>query len=261
MMKFRKLITYSVLTLLIIISIFGLRPFQTTIDSEKALVKQVGVYATEVRRLPDASYLVAVRTPMPEVKIDMLRWWFSDFMQTTEHYRWWHPEDHVWMDWENKESGEIIGASHLVHEYIGGDLSKLRIQFVNPFEFFGYDPNDEDTYVICARVGLLDEEMNIAKMCHVVRNTLNGAEMRSRFWLGHVAKREGNKTISSLEGFIGNTFLTRLLVFNKQNAKDLKFHAEEEMKYLAELLPPLYESKNIQSSYQDHQGLHYLKNF
>jgi hypothetical protein len=225
------------------------------------LVKQVGVYATEVRRLPDASYLVAVRTPMPEVKIDMLRWWFSDFMQTTEHYRWWHPEDHVWMDWENKESGEIIGASHLVHEYIGGDLSKLRIQFVNPFEFFGYDPNDEDTYVICARVGLLDEEMNIAKMCHVVRNTLNGAEMRSRFWLGHVAKREGNKTISSLKGFIGNTFLTRLLVFNKQNAKDLKFHAEEEMKYLAELLPPLYESKNIQSSYQDHQGLHYLKNF
>ncbi len=245
MMKFRKLITYSVLTLLIIISIFGLRPFQTTIDSEKALVKQVGVYATEVRRLPDASYLVAVRTPMPEVKIDMLRWWFSDFMQTTEHYRWWHPEDHVWMDWENKESGEIIGASHLVHEYIGGDLSKLRIQFVNPFEFFGYDPNDEDTYVICARVGLLDEEMNIAKMCHVVRNTLNGAEMRSRFWLGHVAKREGNKTISSLKGFIGNTFLTRLLVLNQQSAKDLKRHAEEEMKYLAELLPPLYESENI----------------
>ena len=243
LMKFRKLITYSLLTLLIIISVFGLRPFQQTIDAEKALVKQAGVYATEVRRLPDASYLVAVRTPMPEVKADMLRWWFSDFLQTTEHYSWWHPKDHVWMDWENKEPGEIIGASHLVHEYIGGDLSKLRIQFVNPFEFFGYDPNDEDTFVICARVGLLDEEMNIAKMCHVVRNTLNGAEMRSRFWLGHVAKREGNKTISSLKGFIGNTFLMRLVVLNKQSAKDLKRHAEEEMKYLAELLPPLHESK------------------
>jgi hypothetical protein len=69
--------------------------------------------------------------------------------------------------------------------------------------------------------------------------------MRSRFWLGHVAKRKGNKTISSLEGFIGNTFLTRLLVLNKQSAEDLKRHAEEEMKYLAELLPPLYGSKNI----------------
>tara|TARA_B100001079_G_C16265189_1_gene449536 strand:- start:69 stop:818 length:750 start_codon:yes stop_codon:yes gene_type:complete len=249
MMKFRKLIAYSLLTLLIIISVFGLRPCQQNIDAEKTLVKQAEVYATEIRRLPDASYLVAVRTPMPEVKSDMLRWWFSDFMQTTEHYSWWHPEDHIWMDWENKEPGKIIGASHLVHEYIGGDLLKLRIQFVNPFEFFSYDPNDEDTFVICARVGLLDKEINIAKMCHVVRNTLNGAEMRSRFWLGHIAKREGNKTISSLNGFIGNTFLIRLVVLSKQSAKDLKHHAEEEMKYLAELLPALYGSKSFKNSF------------
>jgi hypothetical protein len=241
----KKLMIYSLLALLAIISIFGLQPFQQTIDAEKALVNQTEVYATEVRRLSDASYLVAVRTSMPEVKADMVRWWFSNFLQTTEHYNWWHPKDHVWMDWENKEPGEIIGASHLVHENIGGDLSRLRIQFVNSAEFFGYDANDEDTFVICARVGLLNQEMNIAKMCHVVRNTLDGAEMRSRFWLGHVAKRKENKTISSLEGFIGNTFLTRLLVLNKKDAQALKRHAEEEMKYLAELLPPLYRSKNI----------------
>jgi len=245
MMKFRKLTGYSLLILLIIISVFGLRPFQKTIDAEEALAKQAGTYVTEIQRLPDASYLVAVRTTMPEVTADMLRWWFADFMQTTEHYQWWHPEDHVWMDWENKEPGKIIGASHLVHEYIGGELSKLRIQFVNPFEFFGYNPNDEDTFVICARVGLLEEEMNIAKMCHVVRNTLNGAEMRSRFWLGHVAKREGNSTVFSLKGFMGNTFLIRLLVVNKQSAKDLRRHAEEEMKYLAALLPALYGSKGL----------------
>ena len=232
------------LALLIIILIFGLLPFRQTIDAEKALVEETGVYATEVRRLPDATYLVAVRTPMPDVKADMVRWWFSDFLQTTEHYNWWHPKDHVWMDWENKEPGKINGASHLVHEYIGGDLSKLRIQFVNSSEFFGYDANDEDTFVICAKVGLLDEAMNIAKMCHVVRNTLDGAEMRSRFWLGHIAEREGNKTISSLMGFIGNMALIRLLVLNEQRAKDLKRHAEEEMKYLAELLPSLYGSKN-----------------
>ena len=245
MMKFRKLTGYSLLTLLMIISVFGLQPFQETIDAEEALAKQTGAYATEIHRLPDASYLVAVRTTMPEVTADMLRWWFSDFMQTTEHYQWWHPEDHVWMEWENKKPGKIIGASHLVHEFIGGELSKLRIQFVNPFEFFGYDPNDEDTFVICARVGLLEEEINIAKMCHVVRNTLNGAEMRSRFWLGHVAKREGNSTVFSLKGFMGNTFLIRLLVVNKQSAKDLRRHAEEEMKYLAALLPALYGSKRL----------------
>ena len=231
------------LVLLIIISIFGLQPFRQTIDAEKTLVEDTGVYVTEVRRLPDATYLVAVRTPMPEVKADMVRWWFSDFLQTTEHYNWWHPKDHVWMDWENKKPGENTGSSHLVHEYIGGKLSKLRIQFVNSAEFFGYEANDENTFVICAKVGLLEEDINVAKMCHVVRNTLNGAEMRSRFWLGHVAKREGNKTIASIQGFIGNTALARLLVVDKQSAEDLKRHAKEEMKYLADLLPQLYESE------------------
>jgi hypothetical protein len=228
---------------LIAISVVGLKPFKQTIDANKTLVEQTGVYVNEVRRLPDASYLVAVRTPMPKVKADMVRWWFSDFLQSTEHYSWWHPKDHVWMDWENKKPGENIGSSHLVHEYIGGELSKLRIQFVNSAEFFGYEVNDENTFVICARVGLLEENINIAKMCHVVRNTVDGAEMRTRFWLGHVSKREGNKTISSIQGFIGNTALARLFVLDKQIAEDLKRHAKEEMKYLADLLPTLYESE------------------
>ena len=226
---------------LIAISVVGLKPFKQTVDANKTLVEQTGVYVNEVRRLPDASYLVAVRTPMPKVKADMVRWWFSDFLQSTEHYSWWHPKDHVWMDWENKKPGEHVGSSHLVHEYIGGELSKLRIQFVNSAEFFGYEVNDENTFVICARVGLLEENINIAKMCHVVRNTVDGAEMRTRFWLGHVAKREGNKTISSIQGFIGNTALARLFVLDKQIAEDLKRHAKEEMKYLADLLPSLYE--------------------
>ena len=228
---------------LIAISVVGLKPFKQTIDANKTLVEQTGVYVNEVRRLPDASYLVAVRTPMPKVKADMVRWWFSDFLQSTEHYSWWHPKDHVWMDWENKKPGENIGSSHLVHEYIGGELSKLRIQFVNSAEFFGYEVNDENTFVICARVGLLEENINIAKMCHVVINTVDGAEMRTRFWLGHIAKREGNKTIFSIQGFIGNTALARLFVLDKQIAEDLKRHAKEEMKYLADLLPTLYESE------------------
>jgi hypothetical protein len=48
-----------------------------------------------------------------------------------------------------------------------------------------------------------------------------------------------------LEGLIGNAFLTRLLVLDKQTANDLKHHAEEEMKYLAELLPTLHRSNHM----------------
>ena len=239
-----KFLTSFLLVTLIAVSIFGLQPFKKSIDAEATLVIETETYETEVRRLPDASYLVAVRTSMPDVKAKMVRWWFADFLNTTEHYTWWHPEDHVWMDWENKKPGRVIGSSHLVHEYIGGELSKLRIQFIDSSEFFGFDPNNEDIFVICAKVGLLEEEINIAKMCHVVRNTQTGAEMRSRFWLGHVAKRDGNKTIRSFEGFLGNMALVRLFLIDKQvNPEDLKRHAIEEMKYLAELLPSLYNSE------------------
>ncbi len=244
-MKFSRLSISLFLVILIGVAIFGLQPFKTSIDAEATLVKETETYDTEVRRLPDASYLVAVRTPMPGVKADMVRWWFADFLNTTEHYSWWHPEDHVWMDWENKKPGEVIGSSHLVHEYIGSELSKLRIQFIDSSEFFGFNPNDEDTFVICARVGLLEQEINTAKMCHVVRNTQTGAEMRSRFWLGHVAKRDGNETIRSFEGFVGNMALVRMFLIKQQvDPEDLKRHAIEEMTYLAELLPSLYKLEN-----------------
>jgi|TARA_B100000902_G_scaffold207157_1_gene197317 hypothetical protein len=234
-----------ILLLLISLLIFGFKPFKDSLDAEITLIEEVESYQSETRRLSDGSYLVAVRTPMPSVTAEMVRWWFAEFLETTEHYKWWHPSDHIWMDWENKIPGEIIGASHLVHEYIGGELSKLRIQFVNPSEFFGYNPNDENTFVICARAGMLDIEINIAKMCHIVKNNENGSEMRSRFWLGHVASREGNQTIPSITGFMGNMAISRLLAVSKEDAEDLKRHAKEEMSFLAKLLPPLYHSENI----------------
>ena len=170
------IIKLLILLLLISLLIFGYKPFKDSLDPEVTLIGELESYKSETRRLADGSYLVAVRTSMPSVKAEMVRWWFAEFLTTTEHYKWWHPSDHVWMDWENKIPGEIIGASHLVHEYIGGELSKLRIQFVNPAEFFGYNPNDENTFVICARAGMLDIEINIAKMCHIVKNNENGSE-------------------------------------------------------------------------------------
>ncbi len=233
-----------ILLLFIGFLIFGFNPFHNSIDPEKTLISNNEIYETKTQRLRDGSYLVAVRTEMPKVKAEMVKWWFTDYLQTTQHYKMWHPEDHLWMDWENKESGKIIGASHLVHEYIGEEIQKLRIQFVDPLEFFKNDPNNKNLFALCAKAGLLEEQVNLAKMCHVVIDTESGAEMRSRFWMGHVVKRKDNNEIRSIESFIGNMFLTRSLVLKKSDAEDLKIHAQEEMKYLAEILPELFNSKN-----------------
>ena len=226
------------------VAIFGWNPFASYRDTSGILADGYSDFETGVHRQPNGVYRVRALTRMPNVKAEMIRWWFAEYMQTTEHYQRWHPTDHVWMAWENKKSGERIGASHLVHEYIGGNLSKLRIQFVASEEFLGPLESRGDRLVICARAGFLEEPLNVSSMCHIVRDTEWGAEMRSVFWLGHIGRREGNRTVFSIEGLLGNTALARHLALDAQFAVDLMTHAIEEMGYLADFLPQLYAAEN-----------------
>ena len=205
-------------------------------------------FQSEVRRLPNGIYEVSALTEMPGVSAEMVRWWFGDYLQTSEHYQRWHPTAHVWMDWENKTAGEYVGASHLVHEYLGDDLSKLRIQFVPPEDILGPVVLADDDVAVCAKAGLLEQPLNGGKMCHIIRNTEYGAEMRSRFWLGMVAKRNGNETVASIEGIVANTYLARKIGVRQSTALDLTHHAIEEMGSLAEFLPELYASETATSS-------------
>ena len=80
-------------------------------------------------------------------------------------------------------------------------------------------------------------------MCHIIRSTDDGAEMLSRFWLGIVAKRDGNEKVGSIEGVLGNTYLARKIGVSKSGAVDLMNHATQEMGILAEFLPELYASE------------------
>ena len=198
-------------------------------------------FESGVRRLRDGTVEVASLVSMPGVTSDMFRWWFSDYLQTTEHYRMWHPEDHVWMGWEHKTLGEITGSHHLVHEYIGGELMKLRIQFAWPQEILGYDPTDENTVVICAQVGELESSLNIAEMCHVASNTPSGTELRSRFWLGVIADREAAGWQNFLLSLLANNPISRQFAVSETEGINLHKHCMEEMSYLADLLPVIYK--------------------
>lgn len=231
--------------ILAMFAITGLNPLSPFRDVNGVLDEQYE-FENEVRRQSNGVYRVQAFTNMPETRAEMVRWWFADYMQTTEHYQRWHPAAHVWMDWENKEPGAIIGASHLVHEYLGEDLHKLRIQFVDPSEVLGdFEPRVGE-FIICARAGALEEPMNFTSMCHIVRDVDGGAQMRSVFWMGHVAKRNGNDIVRSVLGFLGNTWLMRKLLISERFANDLMIHAQEEMSILASFLPALYETETAQ---------------
>lgn len=68
--------------------------------------------------------------------------------------------------------------------------------------------------------------------------------MRSVFWLGHVAKRDGNETVTSIEGILGNTALARVLLVDEKMAIDLMIHTIQEMSYLSGFLPELCSAEN-----------------
>jgi hypothetical protein len=238
-----------------LLAIFGWNPFVSFPDADTVLEDRYSSLETGVVRQPNGVYRVRALSRMPGMKAHMVRWWFADYMQTTEHYKRWHPTAHVWMDWENKVPGEIIGASHLVHEYLGKDLHKLRIQFVEPSSILGSVEEQDGRFVICARAGALEMPLNLTSMCHIVRDTPWGAEMRSIFWIGHVSKREGNGIVPSVEGLLGNTFLARLILIDRQFAEDLMTHAIEEMGYLSDFLPELY-AQQLSFTHNGEQNRH-----
>ena len=80
-----------ILLSLMAISVVGFKPFVETVEPSKTLLEQADTYPEEVKRLSDGTYLVSARTLMPQVNANMVRWWFADFLKTTEHYSWWHP--------------------------------------------------------------------------------------------------------------------------------------------------------------------------
>ncbi|PJI86471.1 hypothetical protein BC777_2841 [Yoonia maricola] len=234
------LVIIGVAAAAMIFAIFGWNPFAQYRDTSGLLTEGYSKFETGVKRQPNGVYRVRALTRMPGVTPEMVRWWFTDYMQTTDHYKQWHSQAHVWMDWENKTPGEIVGAAHLVHEYIGIDLSKLRISFVDASELLGPLDIRGHHFIVGARVGMLEEPIDVTTMCHFVRDTEFGAEMRSVFWMGHVANRGGTGLVDKLKGVLGNTWLARRVLVREAVAVNLMTHAIEEMGNLSDFLPDLY---------------------
>ena len=170
---------------------------------------------TGYMRLPNGEISIAVLTRMPRCKGKMVDWWFG-YAGDTEKYKLWHPKDHIIGDWdEHWRPGHYIGASHLVHEYVGGDLVKLKITFREPSEFFDTSrfAGAKVGAAVCGDIGLLEEDKQLGHLIHFVRDTDFGCEMRSRFWLFDASEKLG---------------------------RALMQHCIEEMGNLADLLPDLY---------------------
>ena len=152
--------------------------------------------------------------------------------------------DHVYSGWEGprENKSEYIGGHHLVHEYIGGELCKLKISFKSPADYFGsnwkenFEAKGYGT-AVCGRCGVWDDSngssLYTGHLIHLIKNEPDGCRMRSRFWLGDiegVPVAMGDKVPENMRS-------------------GLLKHATEEMSILASKLPQLFEKHRRQPSH------------
>ena len=186
-------------------------------------------------RLDDGQLHVAARTHMIGCKGAMVDWWFR-WLRGTEQYKMWHPRDHVFSDFLNKaEMGDYVGSTHIVREYIGGEMNELRIHFRPPSAIL--DPAkiaaSGASAVIYARGGPMHADIWTGHVLHLVTDTPEGCVMRSRFWLGDLDPAPP-----------GISRQARIAKLPDSEGAGLQKHCSEEMSILGGFLPGLYARHN-----------------
>lgn len=192
--------------------------------------------------MEDGSGYIANYTRMPGVTVEMFDWWFAWHGLGELRYTIWDPEDHYEARSMNLAQGrspklslkeKYWGTTHLIREDIGGGPDELFACFKKPSEM-GFDEEKIGTKacgtIVTANSGIRNDPGASAEvMCHFVRETGDGIELRSRFWLGwHII---GGKPVKILP----DGEITPLM-----KPKMLLAHNMKEFTNLAKLLPQIY---------------------
>jgi len=225
--------------------------------------RELGVELEDAARLLEPGYLplengvttlasgrtyVAALTRMPKATGAMFEWWMGWHYMEAQRYKLWHPRAHV-ANGTREMRGDDPGlsdrekymTSHYVTEYIGSGLQKIVITFFDPAELVGADADltaGGISALVCGRVDLQQAPITIGYLIHQIRQTREGAEMRSRFWVGKPELR-GNRKNGLPNRLLGSRFVRRRAAPPNMGA-DLLVHCGMEMNHLAGFLPELY---------------------
>lgn len=193
-------------------------------------------------RMKDGTLTMANITEMPGVTVEMFDWWIAWHGLDPMRYKIWDPEDHYYCLTQNPEKAKNTQLSmkerywdttHDVIEDIGNGKSKIKITFRNPRDI-GFD----ETKLINFKgtIACSGNEESPVIMCHFVRPTKDGCELRTRFWMGYCVKdgRPKKKVLPPVR-LIPESVIYKLLEHNVKEFTNLR-----------SFLPEIYEElKNV----------------
>ena len=199
-------------------------------------------------RLHSGEIFVAVLTRMPRVTGKMIDWWFGWHYLENERYKLWHPRSHIANGAARMVSDtpglsdreKYLNNPNYVTEYIGSKKQDITITFAEPAAYFDTTRFESARVptVICGSVSLQKFPLQIGTLIHLIRETDDGCEMRSRFWLGRPRLNklaEGNP----VNKLLASRFIARQAA-PLSLGRDMVVHCAMEMHHLASFLPDLY---------------------
>lgn len=192
-----------------------------------------------------AGYL-AVNNKFPGTTLEMIKWWFAWHPLEQARYRIWNPYCHQSVAVSDQDRAKILDPSlpledkiadviHFVMEDIGGGMEDVVIHF-RPVEELGFTKEKlaaSKAYAI-GGYGLTENRAHPtgktpAIMLHYYRETEDGVESRTRFWLGY--RIINGKPVCVLPPDVKVPEFV---------AMGLAMHNVEEFSHLASFLPDLY---------------------
>jgi hypothetical protein len=199
-------------------------------------------------RLENGQVFVAALTKMPGVTSEMIDWWFGWHYMESQRYKLWHPRAHV-LNGAKRMIGDDPGLSdrekylhnpNYISEYVGAALLNIEIAFseasdfrdVSRFEAAGVGT------AVCGVVSYQNSPLVFGIIVHLIRETQDGCEMRSRFWLGKI-ELKGVPAAGILSKVAGSRFIAKRAVPIEQG-RDMVVHCAVEMNHLASFLPDLH---------------------
>lgn len=197
--------------------------------------------------MEDGAGYLAVNNKFPGVTLNMIKWWFAWHPLESIRYKIWNPYCHPYaaiadVDREKIQNPDIpiedkiADVVHFVCEDIGAGLQDIVIHF-RPVEEIGFTKEElaaAHAYAV-GGYGLVENRegekgKTPAIMIHYFRETEDGIESRTRFWLGYRVIQ--GKMVKILPPGV------RVPDFV---AKGLALHNVEEYSHLASILPDVYK--------------------
>jgi transposase-like protein len=152
---------------------------------------------TGYRFMPNGLVEVAVLTPLPGCKAEWIDWDFGIYLKDMRDCEEFVPKAYLLSQRGGKwKPGSYVGTSNYGEIPIGIPMPELRLRYDDPAKFFDTSKFKEAGVgaVMCGECFHLDGTPN-GRVFHIVRNTDEGCEMRTRFWLSNITEEEIQRRI------------------------------------------------------------------